>query len=108
MNEMIQTERDYVRSLEFVINHYIPELSRDDVPPALRGKRNLLFGNVEKIYEFNSRYFMAELETCAKNAFQVAHCFLRHVSVVECLYVDSVECKCGTGDMSIGVAWCSM
>ena len=82
MNEMIQTERDYVRSLEFVINHYIPELSRDDVPPALRGKRNLLFGNVEKIYEFNSRYFMAELETCAKNAFQVAHCFLRHVSGV--------------------------
>ncbi|XP_063986274.1 uncharacterized protein LOC135167228 isoform X2 [Diachasmimorpha longicaudata] len=68
MREMIQTERDYVKSLEYIIENYIPELVREDIPQAMRGQRNVIFGNVEKIYEFHSQHFLRELEQC----------FLRH------------------------------
>ena len=62
MSEMVQTERDYTRSLQYVIENYIPELQRVDVPQMLRGKRNIIFGNIEKIYQFHSQYFLRELE----------------------------------------------
>ena len=81
MSEMVQTERDYTRSLQYIIENYIPELQRVDVPQLMRGKRNVIFGNVEKIYQFHSQYFLRELEACEHNPFLVGHYFLRHVSL---------------------------
>ncbi|XP_016845729.1 uncharacterized protein LOC100120109 isoform X2 [Nasonia vitripennis] len=78
MREMIQTERDYVKSLEYIIENYIPELVREDIPQSLRGQRNVIFGNVEKIYEFHSQYFLRELEQCEQSPMMVGQCFLRH------------------------------
>ncbi|XP_008488243.1 puratrophin-1 isoform X2 [Diaphorina citri] len=78
MREMIQTERDYVKSLEYVILNYIPELTREDIPQALRGQRNVIFGNIEKIYEFHSQHFLGELEQCANLPLSVGQCFLNH------------------------------
>lgn len=108
MREMIQTERDYVKSLEYIIEvtvsptynvvrvafnltinddhlflspkNYIPELVREDIPQALRGQRNVIFGNVEKIYEFHGQHFLRELEQCEQSPMNVGQCFLRHVS----------------------------
>jgi pleckstrin homology domain-containing family G member 4 len=59
---MIGTERDYVRSLYYVIENYTKELLREDIPQALRGQRNVIFGNIEKIYEFHQQHFLTELE----------------------------------------------
>lgn len=59
---MIGTERDYVRSLNYIIENYMNELLRDDIPQALRGQRNVIFGNVERIYEFHQQFFLEELE----------------------------------------------
>uniref|UniRef100_A0A0C9QN20 PLEKHG4_2 protein n=1 Tax=Fopius arisanus TaxID=64838 RepID=A0A0C9QN20_9HYME len=78
MREMIQTERDYVKSLEYIIENYIPELVREDIPQAMRGQRNVIFGNVEKIYEFHSQHFLRELEQCEHSPMMVGQCFLRH------------------------------
>ncbi|XP_051162061.1 uncharacterized protein LOC127282032 [Leptopilina boulardi] len=78
MREMIQTERDYVKSLEYIIENYIPELVREDIPQSLRGQRNVIFGNVEKIYEFHSQHFLRELEQCEQSPMMVGQCFLRH------------------------------
>ena len=64
MREMIGTERDYVRSLQYIIENYTKELLREDIPQALRGQRNVIFGNVERIYEFHQQYFLEELERC--------------------------------------------
>lgn len=75
---MIETERDYVKSLDYIIVNYIPELQREDIPQALRGQRNTVFGNVEKIYEFHSQYFLHELEQCDNNPLLVGDIFLRH------------------------------
>ena len=80
LQELIQTERDYVTSLRFVIDNYIPEVSRDDVIEPLRGKRGVIFGNIEKIYRFHSRSFLHELECCQQTPLRVVDAFLNHVS----------------------------
>lgn len=54
---------------------------REDIPQALRGQRNVIFGNVEKIYEFHSQHFLRELEQCEQSPMNVGQCFLRHVSL---------------------------
>lgn len=78
MREMIQTERDYVKSLDYIIENYIPELMREDIPQALRGQRNVVFGNVEKIYEFHGQHFLRELEQCEYNPLQIGQIFLKY------------------------------
>jgi len=62
MREMITTERDYVRSLYYVIDNYMQELMREDIPQAMRGQRNVIFGNCERIHEFHQQHFCKELE----------------------------------------------
>ncbi|KAK9882426.1 hypothetical protein WA026_021458 [Henosepilachna vigintioctopunctata] len=78
IREMIETERDYVKSLDYVIVNYIPEIFRDDIPQALRGQRNIVFGNIEKIFEFHSQHFLTELEDCENCPLQVGQIFLKH------------------------------
>lgn len=81
MDEMISTEREYVRSLSYVIEHYFPEMERLDLPQDLRGKRSIIFGNVEKLWDFHSQYFLKDLESCAHSPLSISSCFLKHVSV---------------------------
>nr|XP_015213220.1 PREDICTED: pleckstrin homology domain-containing family G member 4B isoform X1 [Lepisosteus oculatus] len=78
MDEMISTEREYVRSLGYIIENYFPEMERIDLPQDLRGKRNIIFGNMEKLYDFHSQYFLKELEHCVESPLSVSCCFLRH------------------------------
>uniref|UniRef100_UPI003AAF3C5C pleckstrin homology domain-containing family G member 4B n=1 Tax=Centroberyx gerrardi TaxID=166262 RepID=UPI003AAF3C5C len=78
MDEMIATEREYVRSLNYIIEHYFPEMERLDLPQDLRGKRSIIFGNVEKLCDFHSQYFLKELESCAHSPLSISSCFLRH------------------------------
>ncbi|XP_030014382.1 pleckstrin homology domain-containing family G member 4B isoform X2 [Sphaeramia orbicularis] len=78
MDEMISTEREYVRSLSYIIEHYFPEMERLDLPQDLRGKRSIIFGNVEKLWDFHSQYFLKELESCAHCPLSISSCFLRH------------------------------
>ncbi len=80
MDEMISTEREYVRSLSYIIEHYFPEMERLDLPQDLRGKRSIIFGNVEKLWDFHSQYFLKDLESCAHSPLSISSCFLRHVS----------------------------
>ncbi|TKS81978.1 Pleckstrin -like proteiny domain-containing family G member 4B [Collichthys lucidus] len=78
MDEMISTEREYVRSLSYIIEHYFPEMERLDLPQDLRGKRSIIFGNVEKLWDFHSQYFMKDLESSAHSPLSISSCFLRH------------------------------
>ncbi len=79
VDEMVTTEREYVRSLRYIIHHYFPEMDRADLPQDLRGKRSVVFGNLEKLLDFHSQFFLRELESCCKHPLRVPHCFLRHV-----------------------------
>ncbi|XP_056618154.1 pleckstrin homology domain-containing family G member 4B isoform X2 [Triplophysa dalaica] len=78
MDEMISTEREYVRSLRYIIEHYFPEMERLDLPQDLRGKRGIVFGNLEKLCDFHTQYFQKDLESCTHSPLSVSACFLRH------------------------------
>ncbi|XP_067314951.1 quattro isoform X2 [Pseudorasbora parva] len=78
MEELLQTEREYVRALGYVVEHYIPQLERPDVPQDLRGQRGSIFGNLEKLRDFHQHHFLQELELCLQEPFSVGRCFLKH------------------------------
>ncbi|XP_018666704.2 puratrophin-1 isoform X1 [Ciona intestinalis] len=78
IEELISTEQEYVKSLNYVIENYFPEMCRLDIPQALRCKRNVIFGNIEKIAEFHSGYFLDDLEKCSGSPSQVAKVFQVH------------------------------
>ncbi|XP_072304886.1 uncharacterized protein KIAA1755 homolog isoform X2 [Eucyclogobius newberryi] len=78
LEELLYTEREYVRSLGYILTHYLPLLDRPDVPQDLRGKRAIIFGNLEKLFDFHSHYFLPELEACQGEPALVARCFLRY------------------------------
>uniref|UniRef100_A0A673NBV8 Quattro n=1 Tax=Sinocyclocheilus rhinocerous TaxID=307959 RepID=A0A673NBV8_9TELE len=80
MEELLQTEREYVRALGYVVENYMLELERPDVPQDLRGHRGCIFGNLEKLRDFHQHHFLQELELCLKEPFCVGRCFLKHVS----------------------------
>ncbi|KAK1796527.1 hypothetical protein P4O66_009562, partial [Electrophorus voltai] len=78
MEELLHTEREYVKALCYVMEHYFPELERPDVPQDLRGQRGNIFGNLEKLRDFHQHHFLKELEFCLREPFLVGRCFLRH------------------------------
>ncbi|XP_077605536.1 pleckstrin homology domain-containing family G member 4B [Crocuta crocuta] len=78
MAEMVSTEREYVRSLGYVIDNYFPEMERTDLPQDLRGKHSIIFGNLEKLYDFHHQHFLAELERCQPCPLAAGRGFLRH------------------------------
>ncbi|XP_036387697.1 pleckstrin homology domain-containing family G member 4B-like [Megalops cyprinoides] len=78
VEELLLTEREYVRSLGYIIGHYLPQLERPDVPQDLRGQRGCIFGNLEKLHDFHRRCFLGELEACLGEPGRVGRCFLRN------------------------------
>uniref|UniRef100_A0A3Q3E166 MCF.2 cell line derived transforming sequence-like 2 n=1 Tax=Labrus bergylta TaxID=56723 RepID=A0A3Q3E166_9LABR len=59
---------------------YFAELDNSElshlIPPSLENKRDVLFGNLPEIYEFE-RTFLKELENCAEKPELVGTCFLK-------------------------------
>ncbi|KAM9829399.1 pleckstrin homology domain-containing family G member 4B-like isoform 3-T4 [Syngnathus typhle] len=78
LEELLFTEREYVRSLSYILTHYVPLLDRLDIPQDLRGKRAIIFGNLQKLHDFHNHYFLPELEACHRNPAMVARCFLKN------------------------------
>ncbi|XP_016062710.1 PREDICTED: proto-oncogene DBL [Miniopterus natalensis] len=80
LNELIQTEKIYVRELFTVLLGYKSEMDNPEMfalmPPLLRNKKDVLFGNMAEIYEFHSNLFMSSLENCTDAPERVGLCFL--------------------------------
>lgn len=87
LRELVMTESDYIKSLKYVITNYIPELLSDNIMRPLHGKKNLIFGNIEKIYEFHSLTFLAKLQRCQNSPFQLGGCFLQHVNKCQSVFL---------------------
>jgi len=104
MNELIQTEEDYVKALKLVVEVYIPEMNREDVPQSLRGKRGVIFGNIEKIYDFHNHYFLKELSNCEQEPFKIYQCFIEHVSVSSFSLFNIILMAAKSGIYSVCVA----
>ncbi|XP_059919001.1 proto-oncogene DBL isoform X2 [Gadus macrocephalus] len=80
LRELIETERVYVEELLSVLLGYRAEMDNpslwDLLPPILRSKRDILFGNMPEIYNFHSRVFLQDLEGCIDTPERVGACFL--------------------------------
>ncbi|XP_057574004.1 proto-oncogene DBL isoform X2 [Hippopotamus amphibius kiboko] len=80
LNELVQTERVYVQELFTVLLGYRAEMDNpemfDLMPPLLRNKKDVLFGNMAEIYEFHNNIFMSSLENCIEAPERVGPCFL--------------------------------
>ncbi|XP_041111919.1 proto-oncogene DBL-like isoform X2 [Polyodon spathula] len=81
MKELIETERVYVDELLSVLLGYRAEMDNPALsvlmPPVLRSKKAILFGNMTEIYSFHSRVFLQELEGCLETPERVGVCFLQ-------------------------------
>ncbi|XP_067835654.1 uncharacterized protein [Heptranchias perlo] len=76
--EALAAEQEYVSSLAHVVENYFPEMDRPDVPQDLRGKRGLVFGNLEKLLAFHGQCLLQELRGCLASPLRLGECFLRH------------------------------
>lgn len=78
MAELLQTERTYVKDLETCIKSFLHEMKSNpaNVPPAISGKEDIIFGNIEEIYRFHNHIFLKELEKYETMPEDVGHCFV--------------------------------
>uniref|UniRef100_A0A3B3UJH6 MCF.2 cell line derived transforming sequence n=1 Tax=Poecilia latipinna TaxID=48699 RepID=A0A3B3UJH6_9TELE len=79
MRELIETERIYVEELLSVLLGYRAEMDNPALsgllPPILRSKKDILFGNMPEIYNFH--IFLQDLEGCLEAPETVGACFLQ-------------------------------
>ena len=80
MRELIDTERMYVQELWTILEGYCDEMDnpymQQLLPVALKGKQDILFGNMRDIYNFHSNVFLKDLENCQETPGQVGRCFV--------------------------------
>ncbi|XP_034033989.1 proto-oncogene DBL isoform X2 [Thalassophryne amazonica] len=81
MKELIATERIYVDELLSVLLGYRAEMEDPSMsnllPSALRSQKDVLFGNMPEIYQFHSRIFLQDLQSCLEKPERVGACFLQ-------------------------------
>ncbi|NXH63768.1 MCF2 protein, partial [Rhabdornis inornatus] len=80
INELIETERVYVEELFTVLMGYRAEMDNPAMlillPPVLRNRKDVLFGNMPEIYDFHNKIFLHSLENCLGAPERVGCCFL--------------------------------
>jgi hypothetical protein len=78
MDELLATERSYIKDLEAAIDGFLKPMMRDEsVPSALKGKESLVFGNLEDIYRFHKDCLLPEMEVYADEPHLVGQSFVK-------------------------------
>ncbi|KAJ8309753.1 hypothetical protein KUTeg_011618 [Tegillarca granosa] len=81
LNELIETEKTYVTQLEDILKGYCYEMDNRHmqhlIPEELIGKKEILFGNLEQIYNFHKNIFLHELQNCQDAPAKVGKCFVQ-------------------------------
>ncbi|MEE6509711.1 hypothetical protein FKM82_027424 [Ascaphus truei] len=80
LQELVETERDYVRDLGYVVEGYVALMKEDGVPDDMKGKDKIVFGNIHQIYDWHREFFLGELEKCLEEPERLASLFVKHVS----------------------------
>ncbi|KAM7289984.1 uncharacterized protein ISCGN_030112 [Ixodes scapularis] len=75
LQEVVDTERTYVRDLAAIVQGYLKPISEAADGKISQDDLSNLFGNIEDIYSFNST-FLEQLETCGSNPVSIAGCFV--------------------------------
>lgn len=102
--ELVETEKDYVRDLSSVVDGYIANLEKMELPADLVGKDKIIFANIAQILEFHKKSvqffipllpydplpqmlmvllfssFLKEIEKCLDNYEVAGSAFVKYVS----------------------------
>ncbi|KAM9305737.1 kalirin [Gastrophryne carolinensis] len=78
MAELLQTEKAYVRDLHECMETYLWEMTSgvEEIPPGILNKEQIIFGNIQEIYDFHNNIFLKELEKYEQLPEDVGHCFV--------------------------------
>ncbi|KAH7719015.1 RhoGEF domain containing protein [Aphelenchoides avenae] len=87
LNELVETERDYVRDLTSVVDGYIVNLSSMELPEDLRGKDKIIFANIAQICDFHKSIFLKEIEECLNDYEAAGTAFVKHERRLHMYYV---------------------
>lgn len=78
LQELVDTERDYVRDLSYVVEGYMALMKEDGVPDDMKGKDKIVFGNIHQIYDWHREFFLGELEKCLQDPERLPVLFVKH------------------------------
>ncbi|XP_029112846.1 kalirin-like isoform X5 [Scleropages formosus] len=78
LNELVQTEKDYVKDLGIVVEGFMRRIDEKGVPEDMKGKDKIVFGNIHQIYDWHRDFFLGELEKCLENPDLLAELFIKH------------------------------
>ncbi|XP_043930856.1 kalirin isoform X2 [Protopterus annectens] len=78
LNELVQTEKDYVKDLGLVVEGFIQHMEEKGVPEDMKGRDKIVFGNIVQIYDWHRKFFMGELEKCLQDPDKLAQLFIKH------------------------------
>ncbi|KAK6730193.1 hypothetical protein RB195_006949 [Necator americanus] len=85
--ELVETEKDYVKDLSSVVDGYIANLERMELPDDLVGKDKIIFANIAQILEFHKNIFLKEIEKCLDNYEVAGSAFVKYKGRLETMYV---------------------
>uniref|UniRef100_A0A8B9J2W3 Trio Rho guanine nucleotide exchange factor n=1 Tax=Amazona collaria TaxID=241587 RepID=A0A8B9J2W3_9PSIT len=78
LQELVETERDYVRDLGYIVEGYMALMKEDGVPDDMKGKDKIVFGNIHQIYDWHRDFFLGELEKCLEDPEKLGSLFVKH------------------------------
>ncbi|XP_041662586.1 kalirin isoform X2 [Cheilinus undulatus] len=78
LNELIQTEKDYVKDLGIVVEGFMKRIEEKGVPEDMKGKDKIVFGNIHQIYDWHRDFFVGELEKCLEDHEHLPELFIKH------------------------------
>ncbi|RXN00573.1 Kalirin [Acipenser ruthenus] len=97
LNELIQTEKDYVKDLGIIVEGFMKTIDEKGFPEDVKGKDKIVFGNIHQIYDWHKDFFLGELEKCLQDHDRLAELFIKHerrlhMYVVYCQNKPRSEC----------------
>ncbi|RXN07157.1 kalirin-like isoform X1 [Labeo rohita] len=78
VNELIQTEKDYVKDLGIVVEGFMKRIEEKGVPDDMKGKDKIVFGNIHQIYDWHKDFFVGEMEKCLEDHEKLPGLFSKH------------------------------
>lgn len=54
IRELVETEEEFGRDIQLVVDHYLKPLDNKSVPSVVRENKELIFGNLKQIAELHN------------------------------------------------------
>ncbi|CAH1789054.1 unnamed protein product, partial [Owenia fusiformis] len=77
LTELIETERDFVKDVEFTMDNYHKLVESKELPQELVGSEEVIFGGLPQIYEFHNENFLQDLTQCTSDPSSVGKTFIK-------------------------------